>query len=99
VALLPLKLPPGVFRSGTEYSSAGRWYDANLVRFYQTAIRPMGGWRALLTATVSGAPRALYTWRANNATRWVAVGTHTGLYAIEGGITLTLPSGKVHSMG
>jgi hypothetical protein len=88
MALLPLKLPPGVFRSGTEYSSAGRWYDANLVRFYQTAIRPMGGWRELLTATVSGAPRALYTWRANNATRWVAVGTHTGLYAIEGGITL-----------
>ena len=42
---IPLKLPPGVFRNGTEYQAAGRWYDANLVRWYEGTLRPINGWR------------------------------------------------------
>ena len=45
MALIPLKIPPGVYRNGTEYQSAGRWYDANLVRWYENTLRPIGGWR------------------------------------------------------
>src|SRR4051812_8012130 len=43
--LLPLDIPPGVYRQGTEYSSRGRWYDAYLVRWYDNALGPVGGWR------------------------------------------------------
>ena len=42
---IPLKLPPGIYRNGTQYQSAGRWYDANLVRWYDGTLRPIGGWR------------------------------------------------------
>lgn len=45
MALFPLSFPPGIYRNGTEKQSAGRWYDGNLVRFYENTIRPIGGWR------------------------------------------------------
>jgi hypothetical protein len=43
--LIPLAIPPGIYRQGTEYSSRGRWYDAFLVRWYDNALGPVGGWR------------------------------------------------------
>lgn len=45
MALLPLSFPPGIYRNGTEYQSKGRWYDCNLIRFYENTVRPIGGWR------------------------------------------------------
>ena len=30
---MPLEIPPGVRRGGTDLQSAGRWRDANLVRW------------------------------------------------------------------
>lgn len=85
---LPLKLPPGIYRNGTEYQAAGRWYDANLVRWYENTLRPVGGWRKRSTAQLSGVCRGILTWRDNSAVRWIALGTHTKLYAMNQGGTL-----------
>jgi hypothetical protein len=85
---IPLKLPPGIYRNGTEYQSAGRWYDANLVRWYENTLRPMGGWRKRATGQMSGLCRGFITWRDNSANRWIAAGTHTKLYAMNEGGTL-----------
>lgn len=85
---IPLQIPPGVYKNGTEYQSKGRWNDSNLVRWYENSIRPVNGWRIRQSTQLSGAPRGLLTWRDNSAARWIAVGTHTKLYAInEGGVT------------
>ena len=85
---LPLKLPPGIYRNGTEYQAAGRWYDANLVRWYENTLRPMGGWRKRATGQMSGLCRGFITWRDNSANRWIAAGTHTKLYAMNEAGTL-----------
>ena len=85
---IPIKLPPGVYRNGTEYQAAGRWYDANLVRWYENTLRPMGGWRKRATGQMSGSCRGFITWRDNSANRWIAAGTHTKLYAMDEGGTL-----------
>ena len=85
---IPLKLPPGIYRNGTEYQAAGRWYDANLVRWYENTLRPMGGWRKRATGQMSGLCRGFITWRDNSANRWIAAGTHTKLYAMDEGGTL-----------
>jgi len=85
---IPLKLPPGIYRNGTEYQAAGRWYDANLVRWYENTLRPMGGWRKRATGQMSGLCRGFITWRDNSANRWIAAGTHTKLYAMNEGGTL-----------
>ena len=42
---IPIKLPPGVYKNGTEYQAAGRWNNANLVRWYENTLRPINGWR------------------------------------------------------
>jgi hypothetical protein len=80
---LPIKLPPGIYRNGTEYQAAGRWYDANLVRWYENTLRPIGGWRQRASAQMSGACRGMLTWRDNSANRWIAAGTHTHLYVMN----------------
>jgi hypothetical protein len=82
MALVPLKIPAGVYRNGTEYQSSGRWFDSNLVRWYQGTMRPVGGWQKRSTNTVSGSARGLLTWRDNSNDRWIAIGTHTHLYVM-----------------
>ena len=85
---IPIKLPPGIYRNGTEYQSAGRWYDANLVRWYENTLRPMGGWRKRASGQMSGSCRGFITWRDNTANRFIAAGTHTKLYAMNEAGTL-----------
>ena len=46
--LWPIDLPPGVFRQGTEQQAAGRWWNANLVRWHGRKIGPVGGWQKRL---------------------------------------------------
>jgi hypothetical protein len=80
---IPIKLPPGIYRNGTEYQAAGRWYDANLVRWYENTLRPIGGWRKRSSDQVTGLCRGFINWRDNNATRWTGIGTHSNLYAMS----------------
>lgn len=82
-----LTLPPGLFANGTERQAAGRYFDANMVRFFEDAIRPIGGWRRLGTGVVTGKARNIIATRANNGNLWGMVGTHTGLFTLtEGGV-------------
>jgi len=85
---IPLKIPPGVYKNGTEYQAAGRWNNSNLVRWYENTLRPVGGWRKRSSAQMSGKCRGIITWRDNSATRWIALGTHTKLYAMNQAGTL-----------
>jgi hypothetical protein len=94
---LPLAIPPGIARNGTEYQAQGRWYDANLVRWYGEQLGPIGGWRKPSTNTVSGIARAILPWRTATLARWIAIGTHTHLYARtpSGTVTDITPSAFV----
>src|SRR5579872_7115652 len=73
--------PAGVYRNGTLYQAKGRWWDANLIRFQQGQIKPVGGWQLRSAAApFSGAARTVLSWRDNSNSRWIAVGTHSNLY-------------------
>jgi len=87
MALVPLKIPAGVYRNGTEYQSTGRWFDSNLVRWFENTLRPWGGWRKRSTSQMTGVSRGMLTWRTNSDERYIAAGTPTKLYAMsEGGV-------------
>lgn len=94
--LLPLKLAPGVLKNGTPYQAKGRWIDANLVRWFEGRLGPIGGWVTLRTANdtdvdLVGFPRRAFAWRGNDGGAWLAVGTvgaDSRLYAFSNG-TLT----------
>ena len=93
--LIPLNLQPGIYKNGTDYQGKGRWTDANLVRWYEGTLRPVGGWRKRASGQVNGMCRGILTWRSNANARWIALGTHTKLYAMNEAGTLTdiTPSG------
>ncbi|HET9159218.1 MAG TPA: hypothetical protein VFN88_01275, partial [Caulobacteraceae bacterium] len=89
MALFPIELPPGVFRSGTELQSSGRYFDADLVRWRAGALEPVGGWKEKTGDRVSGAARAIRVWPDNDGQAWVAVGTHSNLYVMDRGGEVT----------
>ncbi|MGB1223919.1 MAG: hypothetical protein ACPHCN_07225 [Mycobacterium sp.] len=72
-------------RNGTEYETKGRWYDVNLVRWYEDVMRPVGGWQKPVDTVISGTTRGILTWRDNDNNRWCAVGSDQGLYVWNGG--------------
>ena len=88
MALIPLTIPPGVYRSGTELQSAGRWYDVNLVRWTEGAMEPVGGWEARAISPLTGKARSLLTWKTNGNVRLMAIGTSSKLYAVTQSDTL-----------
>ena len=83
--LVPLDIPPGVFRNGTEYDAKGRWFDTNLIRWREGKLEPVGGWLRFDDTQLDGKCRGLLAWRANNAERYISAGTNTKLYASQGG--------------
>lgn len=82
--LTALDIPPGIFGNGTELEAGrqNRWRRGNLVRWSEGLLRPVGGWTlANADDAYSGTARSLFAWRTLAAARWLAVGTHTHLYA------------------
>jgi hypothetical protein len=84
--LIPLRLPPGISRNGTHYESKGRWWDGNLVRWFNGVMRPIGGWiQGAGDNTLTGKARAGRAWRLNNGSRRAVFATHSKVYAWDGG--------------
>lgn len=77
--LLPIKIPSGFFRNGTDLEGAGRWRDGSLVRWRDGSLRPVGGWRERKASAFSGIPRGMFAWQDNSGDRWVVAGSHNAL--------------------
>lgn len=95
---LPIKIPPGMFRNGTNYESMGRWYDGNLVRWENGRLKPIQGWVSQLApgAALTGVARGGVAWSDNNGFRYIAIGTNSKLYVGTAGIyTDVTPAGLV----
>ena len=89
MALIPLNIPSGQYRNGTDYQSQGRWRDANLVRWQEGALRPIGGWRQRGSVDITGVVRSMLVWEDNSNQRRVAFGTHNKLFAMTAGNAVT----------
>lgn len=91
-AMLPVNLPPGIYKNGTVYQSAGRWRDGNLVRFIDGTKRPVGGWRRAQDPNgnpltqLSGVPRRALGWRGDSGAYRIGVGTTSHLFLIKGSV-------------
>lgn len=95
--LVTMAIPPGLYANGTEYMSKGRYYSANLVRWYEGVMQPIGGWEARSDESVDGVPRAVLTWVDNDNESWIGIGTNEGLFVQDrgGAIHDITPSGFI----
>jgi hypothetical protein len=78
--LIPLDIPSGVYRNGTDLQSNGRWRDANLIRWIDNTMRPMGGWRTRSDNAAAAPVRGMLSWIDNSNDRWIVGGTYNKLY-------------------
>ena len=85
MAIIPLKIPEGIYKNGTPHQGAGRWTSANLMRFYESGIRPVLGWRfwGYIDSGTSDqrCPRGIHAWRDNSGSRWLVTGQYDKVYA------------------
>lgn len=89
MTLIPLDIPPGMRRIGTDLQASGRWRDGNLIRWREGTIRPVGGWRDRVSTAFTSLPRGLHVWQDNSAGRHVAAGAFDALYHVSSGGTVT----------
>lgn len=87
--LIPLQIPRGQYRNGTDYMAQGRWRDINLVRWHDDVLRPVGGWRQRQEVDIGGLARSIIAWEDNSSNRHIAAGTDQYLYAINAGGDVT----------
>ncbi len=85
---VPIKLPAGFYKNGTEYQSLGRWHDGSLVRWLDGSLRPVEGWTERKTYFSNNPVRGMHTWQANNGNAWIAAGSANELIAMTGGGTV-----------
>jgi len=88
MALIPLDIPPGIHRNGTDFESSNRWRDASLIRWQDGSLRPIGGWTTRKASAFAAPPRAMITWTDNGNDEKLASGTYNKLYHVNAGSTV-----------
>jgi len=84
-----LDIAPGIFTEDTDTNSKGRWIDCDLIRFKNSLVQSLGGWKQHgLDITMLGIPRSVHDWVALDGSKYIAVGTEKRLYIIEEDLTV-----------
>ena len=92
--LISLDIPAGVVKHGTDSESAGRWIDANLMRWENGSLRTMGGWRQKedrtdststvgVTLGTGQVARGMVSWKSNDGNAHLSCGTYNKLWHIN----------------
>ena len=79
MTLIPLDIPAGVYKNGTDLEGQGRWQDASLVRWRDNTLRPVGGWQSRKSGFSTNPIRGFHTWEANDGSRFYAGGSFNEL--------------------
>tara|TARA_S200002703_G_scaffold91913_1_gene79440 strand:+ start:3317 stop:5179 length:1863 start_codon:yes stop_codon:yes gene_type:complete len=74
----------GIDREGTNYTNAGGWFDASLVRFRKGFVEKIGGWTKQNATAFLGTCRKLFPWISLEGSKYLFVGTNLKTYILEG---------------
>ena len=83
--LTALKFKPGINRESTSYSNEGGWFNGDKIRFRFGNVEKIGGWSTYSDNTFLGTCRALFSWVALDATKFLGIGTNLKYYIADGG--------------
>ena len=79
-----LRYKPGVNRDVTSYTNEGGWIDSDKVRFRLGFPEKIGGWVKRTANTYLGSARSLFPWTALDGSKFIAVGTSSKYYIVQG---------------
>ena len=79
-----LQYRPGVNRDVTSYTNEGGWIDSDKVRFRLGFPEKIGGWVKRTANTYLGSARSLFPWTALDGSKFIAVGTSSKYYIVQG---------------
>ena len=82
--LVELNVKPGGYKNGSVREAKGRYFDANLVRWKDGKLRPIGGWAKTTSSTITGKGRTMLPFLDNDKSSYIAVGTSSKLYVYTG---------------
>ena len=82
--LVELNVKPGVYKNGSVREAKGRYFDANLVRWKDGKLRPIGGWAKTTSSAITGKGRTMLPFLDNDKSSYIAVGTSSKLYVYTG---------------
>ncbi|MAK37609.1 MAG: hypothetical protein CMC15_15735 [Flavobacteriaceae bacterium] len=106
MALVPIQIPPGIVKNGTQYQVRNRWFDCNLIRFSEGRIKPIGGWSRLIDTQFTNPVRGMHSWRTEAGNQYMVVGTSKSVHLYDGETfhditptTKTNPPGSVNFAG
>ena len=86
---MPIKkigIQSGVTRENTRYTSEGKWYESDKVRFRKGTPEKLGGWARYSVYTFLGICRSLWAWVTLTGLTLIGVGTHLKFYINKGGV-------------
>lgn len=87
MTLVPIDIPPGIVRRGTQYQTKGRWYDGNLVRWSNGRLQPIGGWeRVSAIPQISQRICGMLAWKTPGGALFLAIGHTRGMTIWDGAI-------------
>jgi len=75
MALINFAFKPGIDKQDTSVGAENRWVDSDNVRFRYGLPEKVGGWSALISNTIVGVTRKLYSFVDLDGNRYVAIGT------------------------
>jgi len=88
MTLVPLDIPAGFYRNGTDLEQSGRWRDGSLVRWRDNSLRPIGGWQERKASFSTNPVRGMHTWETNSSDAYLVGGSYNELKAMVGGGTI-----------
>lgn len=80
-----IRFQPGINRENTSYTSEGRWFEGDKVRFRQGLPEKIGGWQRISVSTYQGVARSLWNWITLGSQNLLGVGTNLKFYIEQGG--------------
>ena len=80
---VPVNVPPGVVKLATPLQSKGRYWDANLIRWRNGKLLPVGGWQRITEVPFSSTCRTIFAWTSNAGIKYGAFGCTYHLYSLE----------------
>lgn len=82
--LTPYQVPAGVVATPTKASKAYNWADANLIRWSEDKMTPVGGWTKLAYTAPASKMRAIHTWTVLSGQQYTAYLCEGHLYVDKG---------------